>query len=218
MMKAWLLDEMFPFHRAALMVEGTQGEWGAGDSIAEEEELPPAPAVWRVALRELCRTRRRARSRRRTERSFFRRWRHAVHRLRSTGIPGAGLRIGRRGGLGLDGTRLRRWTFGGSAVHGCDCASRVRALAGPGCVGARAGIRGTSRGQSGPEGHARDPRQAGHVGDARRSAQREWAVTERAATFRVTDVSFARGAGAQGGEHVPPFEPTLQSRRAYSSA
>ena len=44
MMKAWLLDEMFRFHRAALTVEGSQGEWGAGDSIAEEEELPPAPA------------------------------------------------------------------------------------------------------------------------------------------------------------------------------
>jgi hypothetical protein len=44
MMKAWLLDEMFRFHRAALMVEGSQGEWGSGDSIAEEEELPPAPA------------------------------------------------------------------------------------------------------------------------------------------------------------------------------
>ena len=44
MMKAWLLDEMFRFHRAALTVEGSQSEWGAGDSIAEEEELPPAPA------------------------------------------------------------------------------------------------------------------------------------------------------------------------------
>ena len=44
MIKAWLLDEMFRFHRAALTVEGSQGEWGAGDSVAEEEELPPAPA------------------------------------------------------------------------------------------------------------------------------------------------------------------------------
>ena len=44
MIKAWLMDEMFRFDRAYLTVEGTQGEWGAGDSIAEEEELPPAPA------------------------------------------------------------------------------------------------------------------------------------------------------------------------------
>ena len=44
MIKAWLLDEMFRFDRAPLTVEGSQGEWGAGDSIAEEEELPPAPA------------------------------------------------------------------------------------------------------------------------------------------------------------------------------
>src|SRR5690348_1071097 len=44
MIKAWLLDEMFRFDRASLTVEGTQGEWGAGDSIDEEEELPPAPA------------------------------------------------------------------------------------------------------------------------------------------------------------------------------
>ena len=44
MIRAWLLDEMFRFDRAPLTVEGTQGEWGAGDSIAEEEELPPAPA------------------------------------------------------------------------------------------------------------------------------------------------------------------------------
>ena len=39
MIKAWLMDEMFRFDRAYLTVEGTQGEWGAGDSIAEEEEL-----------------------------------------------------------------------------------------------------------------------------------------------------------------------------------
>jgi len=44
MMKTWLLNEMFRFHRAALTIEGSQGEWGAGDSIAEEDELPPAPA------------------------------------------------------------------------------------------------------------------------------------------------------------------------------
>ncbi len=44
MIKAWLMDEMFRFDRAYLTVEGTQGEWGAGDSIAEEEELPPAPS------------------------------------------------------------------------------------------------------------------------------------------------------------------------------
>lgn len=44
MIKAWLLDEMFRFDRAPLSVEGNPGEWGAGDSIAEEEELPPAPA------------------------------------------------------------------------------------------------------------------------------------------------------------------------------
>ncbi len=43
MFKAWLLDEMFWFDRSHLTVEGTQGEWGAGDSIAEEEELPQAP-------------------------------------------------------------------------------------------------------------------------------------------------------------------------------
>jgi hypothetical protein len=44
MIKAWLLDEMFRFDRAPLTVEGSHGEWGAGDSIIEEEELPPAPA------------------------------------------------------------------------------------------------------------------------------------------------------------------------------
>ncbi len=44
MIKAWLLDEMFRFDRTHLTIEGTQGEWGAGDSIAEEEELPPPPA------------------------------------------------------------------------------------------------------------------------------------------------------------------------------
>ena len=44
MIKAWLLDEMFRLDRAPLTVEGSHGEWGAGDSIIEEEELPPAPA------------------------------------------------------------------------------------------------------------------------------------------------------------------------------
>src|ERR1044071_9942317 len=44
MIYAWLLDEMFRFRHALLTVEGAQGEWGAGDSIAEEEELPPPPA------------------------------------------------------------------------------------------------------------------------------------------------------------------------------
>jgi len=44
MIKAWLLDEMYRFDRAPLSAEGNPGEWGAGDSIAEEEELPPAPA------------------------------------------------------------------------------------------------------------------------------------------------------------------------------
>ncbi|MBH0180201.1 MAG: segregation/condensation protein A [Nitrospira sp.] len=42
-MKAWLFDEQFQFDRHHLYVEGIQGEWGAGDSIAEEEELPPSP-------------------------------------------------------------------------------------------------------------------------------------------------------------------------------
>ncbi|MDH4237006.1 MAG: fibronectin type III domain-containing protein, partial [Nitrospira sp.] len=42
-MKAWLFDERFQFDRLHLYAEGLQGEWGAGDSIAEEEELPPAP-------------------------------------------------------------------------------------------------------------------------------------------------------------------------------
>src|SRR6266498_2061957 len=43
MIKAWLLDEMFRFNRLVLTAEGSQGEWGAGDSVAEEEELPPSP-------------------------------------------------------------------------------------------------------------------------------------------------------------------------------
>ena len=44
MIKALLLDEMFRFDRKHLTIEGTQGEWGAGDSIAAEEELPLPPA------------------------------------------------------------------------------------------------------------------------------------------------------------------------------
>ena len=43
MIKAWLLDEMFRFDRRYLAVEGSPSEWGAGDSVAEEEDLPPAP-------------------------------------------------------------------------------------------------------------------------------------------------------------------------------
>jgi len=44
MIKAWLFDEMFRVDRLHLTIDGTQGEWGAGDSIAAEEELPPPPA------------------------------------------------------------------------------------------------------------------------------------------------------------------------------
>ena len=44
MIKAWLLDEMFWWNRTHLTIDGTLGEWGAGDSIAAEEELPPPPA------------------------------------------------------------------------------------------------------------------------------------------------------------------------------
>ena len=43
MIKAWLLDEMFRCDRMHLTVDGTVGEWGAGDSVAEEDELPLAP-------------------------------------------------------------------------------------------------------------------------------------------------------------------------------
>jgi tripartite motif-containing protein 71 len=43
MIKAWLLDEMFRCDRMHLTVDGTLGEWGAGDSVAEEDELPLAP-------------------------------------------------------------------------------------------------------------------------------------------------------------------------------
>ncbi len=44
MIKAWLLDEMFRCDRMHVTIDGTLGEWGAGDSIAAEEELPPPPA------------------------------------------------------------------------------------------------------------------------------------------------------------------------------
>jgi tripartite motif-containing protein 71 len=44
MIKAWLLDEMSRCDRTYLTIEGIEGEWGAGDSIAAEEELPPPPA------------------------------------------------------------------------------------------------------------------------------------------------------------------------------
>lgn len=42
-MKAWLFDEMFQFDRSPIRIDGLQGEWGAGDSVAEEEELPSPP-------------------------------------------------------------------------------------------------------------------------------------------------------------------------------
>src|SRR4029078_12811136 len=41
--KAWLLDEMYRFDRSHLTIDGTQGEWGAGDSMAAGEDLPPPP-------------------------------------------------------------------------------------------------------------------------------------------------------------------------------
>ena len=41
--KTLLLDEVYRFDRFPLMIDGTQGEWGAGDSIAAEEELPSPP-------------------------------------------------------------------------------------------------------------------------------------------------------------------------------
>ncbi|MEK7800546.1 MAG: 6-bladed beta-propeller, partial [Nitrospirota bacterium] len=42
-MKAWLFDEMFQFDRSPIRIDGLHGEWGAGDSVAEEEELPSPP-------------------------------------------------------------------------------------------------------------------------------------------------------------------------------
>ncbi|MFZ1804752.1 MAG: 6-bladed beta-propeller [Nitrospira sp.] len=42
-MKAWLFDDMFQFDRSPIRIDGLQGEWGAGDSVAEEEELPSPP-------------------------------------------------------------------------------------------------------------------------------------------------------------------------------
>ena len=44
MIKAWLLEEEFRAGHWDLHAEGAHGEWGAGDSVAEEEDLPPAPA------------------------------------------------------------------------------------------------------------------------------------------------------------------------------
>ncbi len=43
MIRAWLLDETFRFDRPVLSVEGAQEEWGAGDSVSEEEALPQTP-------------------------------------------------------------------------------------------------------------------------------------------------------------------------------
>ncbi len=43
MIKAWLLEEEFRVGHRDLRAEGLHGEWGAGDSVAEEEDLPPAP-------------------------------------------------------------------------------------------------------------------------------------------------------------------------------
>ena len=43
MIKAWLLEEEFRVGHWDLRAEGVHGEWGAGDSVAEEEDLPPAP-------------------------------------------------------------------------------------------------------------------------------------------------------------------------------
>lgn len=41
-MNAWLCDDLHRFNRR-LCIDGLQGEWGAGDSVAEEEELPLPP-------------------------------------------------------------------------------------------------------------------------------------------------------------------------------
>ena len=43
MIKAWLIDDTFQINRFPLWIEGLQGEWGGGDSLAEDEELPTAP-------------------------------------------------------------------------------------------------------------------------------------------------------------------------------
>ena len=42
-MNAWLFDDTFTRNRFLLCIEGIQGEWGGGDSVAEEEELPLPP-------------------------------------------------------------------------------------------------------------------------------------------------------------------------------
>jgi tripartite motif-containing protein 71 len=41
-MNAWLCDDLYRFNRG-LFIDGLQGEWGGGDSVAEEEELPLPP-------------------------------------------------------------------------------------------------------------------------------------------------------------------------------
>ena len=38
-MKAWLFDDTFKFNPFLLSIEGLQGEWGGGESVADEEEL-----------------------------------------------------------------------------------------------------------------------------------------------------------------------------------
>jgi tripartite motif-containing protein 71 len=42
-MKAWLFDDTFKFNPFLLSIEGLQGEWGGGESVADEEELPLPP-------------------------------------------------------------------------------------------------------------------------------------------------------------------------------
>ena len=42
-MKAWLFDDTFKFNPFLLGIEGLQGEWGGGESVADEEELPLPP-------------------------------------------------------------------------------------------------------------------------------------------------------------------------------
>jgi len=47
-MKEWLLDEILPARRHLPIAQGSPDDWGAGE-VAEQEELPPAPA--RVAAK-----------------------------------------------------------------------------------------------------------------------------------------------------------------------
>ena len=42
-MKAWWFDEAGGSVRSRLLAEGNPDDWGAGETAAEEEELPPAP-------------------------------------------------------------------------------------------------------------------------------------------------------------------------------